>query len=475
MEESKQTKPNRMGTEKVPSLLLKTALPMMFSMIVSALYNIVDSIFIGMMEAPLNEKAITALGYAFPLQMLLVAVAIGTGIGVNAVLSKALGQRKNDEAAKACTNGYMLMVVFCLVFLAFGLAITFGGFYFSAVTNDETVASMGAKYLGICFIFSFGQLLQLVSERSLCATGKTALAMTMQLAGAITNIVLDPLFILTWNMGVEGAAIATIIGQMVSMVVGFLLMKYANKEIIIHKKDIRFDFSSIKKILHVGFPSIILQALQSLQPLVFQLVFMSLYHHSGATQDMLVAVYGVYYKLQNFVFMAFYGMVNAMLPIIAFNYGSGNQKRAKQAALYGYLYGLVIATIGVIIFEAIPKELLLLFHLNEEWVDTGVILTRIITPTFLLASLCVVSNGVLQGYGNGIHPMVITALRLLVILFPASFLFGYAFGMDAIWWGSYVAEGIAAMYAILFTCLVSKKKGAESSQNQFSSINEIDS
>lgn len=468
MEESKEIKMNRMGTERVPTLLLKTAFPMIFSMIVSALYNIVDSIFIGMMEAPLNEKAITALGYAFPLQMLLVAVAIGTGIGVNAVLSKALGQRKNIEAAGACVNGYLLMIAFYLLFLAFGLAILFGGFYFSAVTTDEMVASMGAKYLGICFIFSFGQLLQLVSERSLCATGKTTLAMVMQLSGAITNIALDPLFILTWNMGVEGAAIATIIGQMVSMVVGFLLMKFANKEIAIRKKDIRFDFSSMKKILHVGFPSIILQAIQSLQPLVFQLVFMSLYHDSGATQDMLVAVYGVYYKLQNFVFMALYGLVNAMLPLVAFNYGSGNEKRAKQAALYGYLYGLVIALIGIIVFEAMPKELLLLFRLNEEWVDTGVTLTRLIAPTFLLASLCVVSNGVLQGYGNGIHPMVITALRLLVILFPASFLFGYLFGMDAIWWGSYLAEGIAVMYALLFTYFVSKKKSAESNQKQSS-------
>ena len=164
---------------------------MMFSMVVSALYNIVDSIFIGMMEAPFNEKAITALGYAYPLQTLLVAVAIGTGIGVNSVLSKALGEGKGDKAARSCINGYLLMIFFYVIFLAFGLAIYFGNFYFSEMTEDQMVIEMGAKYLGICFIFSFGQLLQLVSERSLCATGKTNLAMVMQLSGAIVNIILD--------------------------------------------------------------------------------------------------------------------------------------------------------------------------------------------------------------------------------------------------------------------------------------------
>ena len=352
-------KTNRMGSERIPTLLLKMALPMMFSMVVSALYNIVDSIFIGMMEAPFNEKAITALGYAYPLQTLLVAVAIGTGIGVNSVLSKALGEGKGDKAARSCINGYLLMVFFYVIFLGFGLAIYFGNFYFSEMTEDQMVIEMGAKYLGLCFIFSFGQLLQLVSERSLCATGKTNLAMVMQLSGAVVNIILDPIFILVWNMGVEGAAIATIIGQMVSMVVGFLLVLFVNKEITIHKKDIVFDFPMMGEILRVGLPSIILQAFQSLQPFVFQLVFMSLFSQSGATQDMLVGIYGVYFKLQNFVFMALYGLVNAMLPIIAYNYGNENKKRAKDALMWGYLYGAIIALLGIVVFEAVPKELLL--------------------------------------------------------------------------------------------------------------------
>ena len=191
-------------------------------------------------------------------------------------LSKALGEGKGDKAARSCINGYLLMFFFYVLFLAFGLAIYFGKIYFSSMTEDQTVIDMGAKYLGLCFIFSFGQLLQLVSERSLCATGKTNLAMVMQLSGAVVNIILDPLFILVWNMGVEGAAIATIIGQMVSMVVGFLLVLFVNKEITIHKKDIVFDFPMMGEILRVGLPSIILQAFQSLQPFVFQLVFMSL-------------------------------------------------------------------------------------------------------------------------------------------------------------------------------------------------------
>lgn len=453
-----EKKMNRMGYEKVPTLLLKMAIPMMFSMVVSALYNIVDSIFIGMIEAPFNAKAITALGYAFPLQTLLVAVAIGTGIGVNSVLSKALGQGKSDKAARSCVNGYLLMIFFYVIFLAFGLAIYFGNFYFSAMTEDQVVIDMGSKYLGICFIFSFGQLLQLVSERSLCATGKTNLAMVMQLSGAVANIALDPLFILVWNMGVEGAAIATIIGQMISMIVGFILTGFVNKEVRIHKKDIAFDFSMMGKILKVGLPSIVLQAFQSLQPFVFQLIFMSLYSNNGAMQDALVAVYGVYYKLQNFIFMALYGLVNAMLPIIAYNHGNKNKERARESFLWGYLYGAIIALMGIIVFEAAPKELLLLFNLNEEWVNMGVTLTRVTAPTFLLASVCILSNGVLQAYGNGIHPMIVTAIRLLVILFPTCFLFGYCFGVDAIWWGSYVAEGVGVVYALIFTYRIYKKK-----------------
>ena len=212
------------------------------------------------------------------------------------------------------------------------------------------------------------------------------------------------------------------------------------------------------EILRVGLPSIILQAFQSLQPFVFQLVFMSLFSQSGATQDMLVGIYGVYFKLQNFVFMALYGLVNAMLPIIAYNYGNENKKRAKDALMWGYLYGAIIALLGIVVFEAVPKELLLLFNLDEEWVNTGVILTRIIAPTFILASICILSNGVLQAFGNGIHPMIITGLRLLAILFPTCFLFGYYFGIDGIWWGSYVAEFVAAVYAMVLTYFVYKKK-----------------
>ena len=457
MKKIKKSSAERMSSDRIPSLLLKTALPMMFSMVVSALYNIVDSIFIGMMPAPSNSQAIVALGYAFPLQTLLVAVAIGTGIGVNAVLSKALGQGKNDKAAKSCINGYALMLFFYVAFLAFGLAIFYGKFYFSSVTSDETIIEMGSKYLGLCFIFSFGQLLQLVSERSLAATGKTNLAMVMQLSGALVNIALDPLFILVWGMGVEGAAIATIIGQMVSMVVGFLLVIFVNQEIRIEKEHVRFDFPMMSKILRVGLPSIALQALQSLQPLVYQLLFMTLLG-AGPTQDMLVGVYGVFFKLQNFIFMALYGLVNAMLPIVAFNYGNKNKERAFIAAKWGYIYGLIIAGIGVIVFEAIPKPLLLAFNLDEQWIDCGIQLMRIVPPTFLIASFCIISNGVLQGLGNGVHPMIATIIRLLAGLFLFGFVFGYFFGINGIWWASYLSEAAGTAYALLFTVIVFKKK-----------------
>lgn len=456
--EARKQSGNPMGTKKVPLLLLKMAIPMIFSMVVSALYNIVDSIFIGMIEAPFNEKAITALGYAFPLQMLLVAVAIGTGIGVNSVLSKALGQNKKDDASSSCINGYCLMAGFYLVFLTLGLIIFFSNFYFSAVTDDEMVVAMGSQYLGICFIFSFAQLLQLVTERSLCATGKTSLAMVMQLSGALVNIALDPLFILVLDMGVEGAAIATVLGQVVSMIVGFLLNVFANKEITFRKKDLKPSFSMMGSILKVGLPGIILQALQSLQSLVLQFVFMVLLSGNPAAQDMLVGVYGVYYKLQNFVFMAFYGLINALLPIVAFNYGNKDKKRVREAILYGYLYGAVLALVGIVLFESIPEALLLLFNLGSDWVDAGVKLTRITAPTFLLASFCIVSTGILEGFGNGVHPMILSAIRLLIALFPSCYGFGYFLGTGGIWWGSYVAEGAAFVYSALVVWRVYRSK-----------------
>ncbi|HBM70441.1 MAG TPA: MATE family efflux transporter [Firmicutes bacterium] len=450
---------NKMGVAPIWSLLLKMALPMIFSMVMSALYNIVDSIFIGMMEAPKNSLAITALGYAFPLQMLLVAVAIGTGIGVNAVLSKALGEKQKEVVSKTAAMGYLSMSVFYIVFLIVGLLMFFSSFYFKWVSGNEEVVYMGSRYLGLCFIFSFGQLLQLVSERTLCATGKTHLAMIMQLSGAIANIALDPLFILVWKMGVEGAAIATIIGQMVSMFVGFALNIRCNKEISLSLsfKTFKPDFKIIGSIFKVGFPAIILQTLQSLQTLVLQIVFVSLFNSNPELIDTLVAVYGIYFKLQNFIFMAFYGLVNSMLPIIGYNYGTGNEKRSRQAAFYGYMYGLFIALLGVIIFESMPEILLTLFNLPSAWLSIGTNLTRIVVPSFFLASVCIVSSGVLQGLGNGIHPLIIALLRLLIILFPATYLFGYFLGVSNLWWGSYAAEFVGCVYSLVFVYLIWKK------------------
>lgn len=448
---------SKLGTKKIPVLLLTMALPLILSMVVSALYNIVDSMFIGMMPSPSNEKAITALGYAYPLQMLLVAVAIGTGIGVNSVLSKALGQGKKEEAAKSCMMGYLLMMGFFVPFFVIGLLIYFTGFYFSSVTNDAEVIEMGQRYLGLCFIFSLPQLLQLVSERSLAASGKTNLTMIMQLSGAITNIVLDPIFILVFDMGVDGAAIATIAGQVVSMVVGFLLNFFCNKEIKLKVKDLKPEIRPILDILKVGAPGILLQAIQSLQSLVFQFVFMILFSSNPATQDMLVGVYGVFFKLEYFIFMAFYGLINSLLPIIAYNYGNGQKKRCKEAMFYGALYGVILAVIGIVLFESAPEWLLTLFNLDEEWISTGVVLMRITAPTFVLASLCIVSTGILEGFGSGIHPLIVTALRLLIGLFPACLLFGMKLGINGIWWGSYIAESLGLIYGLI-SCIVTYKK-----------------
>lgn len=460
---------NKMADTPVFRLLLSMALPMMVSMMIQALYNIVDSIFIGML--PERAEALQALGYAYPIQMLLVAIGIGTGIGVNALLSRALGQNDGKRASVTAGNGYFLMLCFYVVFLVFGILVLTVGVYFNSCTQNAQVRSLGKTYLGICLVLSFGQLLQLIAERCLCSTGKTTLAMFMMLGGAITNIALDPVFIFVFDMGVAGAAVATVLGQCVSMVLGFWLNVRYNKEIVTSLKNLRPDGGIIKEVFKVGLPAIVLQCLQSLTTLVMQLVFGFLY--TGDMKDLLVGIYGIYYKLQYFVLMLGYGLTNAVIPIIAFNYGCKNKERIKKTIFVALGFALVIAVLGTVLFEALPARLLGCFHASSEIVaegaselSIGITIMRITAISFLFALFNIVLDCVLQALGSGVHSMIVALLRLLIVLLPASYLFGKLGGIDALWWGALVAEFVALVYAVASTFAVYRKRAKDMQTTQ---------
>lgn len=442
----------KMAKAPVFRLLLTMALPMMLSMMIQALYNIVDTIFIGRLEN--RDAATQALGYAYPIQMLLVALGIGIGIGVNALRSRCLGEKQTEKAARAAGNGYFLMLVFYAVFLILGIFVLTKGVYFNICTDNSEVQRLGKNYLGICLIFSFGQFLQLTAERCLCATGKTGLAMLMQICGAATNIILDPVFIFGFNLGVAGAAIATVIGQCVSLAVGLFLNIKCNPELRLAFRHLKPDKEALAEIFKVGLPAVVLQCLQSLTTLVFQLVFGILY--KGETKDLLVGIYGIYYKLQYFVLMLGYGLTNALIPIISFNYGAKQPERVKSAVRYALCIALVIAAVGLLVFECIPSPLLHAFKASEfigeggfSEFSIGKTIIRTTALSFPFALVNIVFASVFQSLGSGIRSMIVALLRLLVVLMPACLLLGALCGVNAIWWGSLIAETVACMYCIV--------------------------
>ena len=452
---------NKMADMPIVKLIVTMALPMMLSMMIQALYNIVDSVFIGML--PERAEALQALGYAYPVQMLMVAAGVGTGVGAGALLSKALGMNDGKKADAAASNGYFLMLCFTVVFAIFGLFVFFGGAYFNICTSSAVVAEYGRKYLGVCLMFSLGQFVQLMGERTLCSTGRTNLAMIMQLAGALTNIALDPLFIFVFDMGVVGAAVATVIGQWVSMIVGLVLNIKFNPEIRVSVKAmVTPNRRALCEIFKVGLPAIVLQCLQSLTTLVMQITFGFLY--SGAEKDLLVGIYGIFYKLQYFVLMLVYGFNNAAIPVIAFNYGMGNGGRVKKAIAASTVVALIIGVLGLILFEAAPAPLLKCFHASSEAVGAlgselgiGVAIMRISAIAFPIAACSIIFAAAFQAIGLGVRSMVVALLRLLVVLMPASYVMGRFFGANGMWWGAVIAEAVAFVYALATMLLVVKK------------------
>lgn len=441
---------NKMGTMPVGKLLFNMSLPMMISMLVQALYNIVDSIFV----SKLSENALTAVSLAFPLQTLLIAVATGTGVGMNALLSRALGEHKFKDANKIGVNAAFLYFLSYIVFLILGFTIV-KPFYASQIgTSDIEIMEMGIEYLSTVMIFSFGLFTQIYFERLLTSTGKTIFSMTSQLCGAVTNIVLDPIMIFGLlgcpKMGVTGAAAATVIGQCVAAIVAFTCNHKFNTEIKISFKGFRPNAKIIGTIYAIGIPSIIMQSIGSVMTYSMNRILITF--SSTAT-----AVFGVYFKLQSFFFMPLFGLNNGITPIIAYNYGAQNGKRMIKTIKLSLITAFCLTFVGFVCFEGIPQILLGMFNASEAMLKIGVPALRIIGIHYLIAWFCIICGTIFQALGKAVFSMIVSIMRQLVVLIPAAYILSKLGGLHAVWWSFPIAEIISLLTSLCFLILINKK------------------
>lgn len=434
---------NKMGTMPVGKLLFNMSLPMMVSMLVQALYNIVDSIFV----AKLSENALTAVSLAFPLQTLLIAVATGTGVGMNALLSKSLGEHDFKKANKIADNGIFLYVLSYIVFLILGFTVV-KPFYASQIGSaDVEIMELGIDYLSTVMILSFGLFGQIFFERLLTSTGRTIFSMTSQLCGAITNIILDPILIFGLlgapKMGVTGAALATVIGQCVAGIIACICNHKFNHEVSLNIKGFRPDWTLIGHIYAIGIPSIIMQSIGSVMTYCMNRILIEF--SSTAT-----AVFGVYFKLQSFFFMPVFGLNNGITPIIAYNYGAKQRKRMIKTIKLSLIVAFCLTFIGFFSFEAIPQVLLGMFNASEDMLTIGVPALRIIGIHYLIAWFCIVIGTVFQALGKAVFSMIVSIMRQLVVLIPAAYILAKLGGLHAVWWSFPIAEVFSLLVTLFF-------------------------
>ena len=440
---------NKMGYMPIPKLLFTMSIPMIISMLVQALYNVVDSAFV----AKLSEDALTAVSMAFPVQNLMIAVSVGTGVGINALLSRSLGEKQFEQANLAARNGLFLGIVSYVIFAVLGL-IGSRQFYLSQ-TNDPELVLYGTQYVFVVTVFSFGLFLAVLSERLLQSTGLTIYNMYTQGLGAIINIILDPILIFGLfdfpRLEVLGAAVATVVGQICGMLLGMFFNMKKNKEININMKGFRPHMPTIKRIYQVGVPSIIMQSIGSV--MVFGINKILMMFTSTA-----VSVLGVYFKLQSFIFMPVFGLNNGMVPIIAYNYGAREKKRIMQTAWLSIGAAVTIMLVGLSIFHIFTEELLGIFEASSDMLAIGVPALRIISLSFSFAGYGIVVGSVFQALGNGVYSLMVSVARQLLVILPVAFVLARIGGLAAVWWAFPIAEIVAViMSTVLFRRIYCKK------------------
>jgi putative MATE family efflux protein len=435
---------NKMGVMPENRLLITMALPLMVSMLVQACYNIVDSAFV----ARLSEDALTAVSMAFPMQTLMIAFGVGTGVGMNAMLSKSLGEKNRELASKAANNGIFLAFCSFLLFVLVGLFLV-KPFYVIQVKGDQALLDYGVSYLRICCCCSLGVYIQIVFERIMQGTGRTVYTMFTQLTGAIINLILDPMFIFGIGffprLEVAGAAIATVIGQCCAALVGVALNHWKNREEITVSLHgiLHPEGHVIARIYKVGIPTIIMQAIGSVMTFTMDMILVSFTKTA-------VAVFGVYFKLQSFFFMPVFGMNNALVPIIAYNYGARKKQRMVNSIKLGVRYAMIIMVIGCLLFELIPGQLLGLFDASEEMKRIGIIALRAIGTHFPLAAVCIILITTLQALGYAFYSMFVSIGRQLVVLIPAALILARVGGLNAVWWSFLIAEFMSLALCVYY-------------------------
>ena len=430
---------NKMGTMPEGRLIVTISFPIMLSMLVQALYNIVDSAFV----ARISEDALTAVSLAFPVQLLMIAVATGAGVGVNALLSRRLGQKKQAEADAVAVNGIFLSICFWLAFAVLGLL--FGRGFIALFTDVPAIVDMGAGYVTVVTTASCGVFLLFVAERLMQATGNTVYHMVTQLIGALLNCVLDPILIFGLfgcpALGTTGAALATVLSQITAMSIGFFINVRFNQDVRIHVRGFRPDVRILAEIVRIGLPAALQQSLLSVLTVGLNRILMPF-------SQTAVGFYGVYYKLQNFLFMPVYGLNNALIPMIGYNYGAKNRRRIERITRYALLLALGIMAAGTLLFEALPVPLLRLFDASDAMLALGVPAIRIISASFCLAGVSVILSGCMQGLGRGSESLIVALLRQLVLLLPAAVLLSRV-SLSALWLAFPLAEACGLAAAVL--------------------------
>lgn len=440
---------NKMGVMPVNRLLFSMSLPMILSMLVQALYNIVDSIFV----AQIGETALAAVSLAFPVQNLIIAVSVGTGVGVNALLSRSLGEKNQETANLAAVNGIFVFFLSYLLFAVFGLFFT--RMYFTVQTSNPEIIEQGTIYLSVCSIFSFGIFLEIALERIMQSTGRTIYNMITQGLGAIINIILDPILIFGLfgfpRMGILGAAVATVIGQIIAMLLLLYFNIRKNSDVNLNMRRFRPDTAIIAEIYRVGLPSIIMQSISSVMTFGVNKILLLF-------SETAVSVFGIYFKLQSFIFMPVFGLNNAMVPIVAYNYGAARKDRIMKTIRSSVTAAVAIMLAGLAIFQIFPEQLLYLFDASEHMMGIGVPALRIISLSFLFAGYCIVIGSVFQALGNGVYSLITSAARQLVCILPAAWLFASVFGLHAVWYAFPLAEIISVVLTTLLFRRIYRKK-----------------
>ncbi|WP_273327405.1 MATE family efflux transporter [Vallitalea guaymasensis] len=434
------TKKNKMGTMKVSKLMVSMSIPAILSMLVQALYNIVDSVFV----SRVSDDALTAVSLAFPIQLIIIACFVGLGIGINSLISRKLGEQDHEAASNAAEHGILLCIVLYVIILLIG--ILFANSFFTLFTDSQNIINLGTEYIKIIMIFSFGRLLAQAGTSILQGSGNMIHPMISQLCGAVFNIILDPILIFGYlgfpALGVKGAAIATISAQILSMVYILIVLFTKQNSVKLNLRTFKYDSKILKGIMQVGLPATIMQAIGSVMVTGLNLILAGFGEAS-------VTVLGVYYKLQSLIFMPVFGLSQGVMPIIGYNYGSKNRKRLMKALKLGIIAAVVYMTLGFLVFQIIPAQLLELFDSSDEMMKIGVPAFRIISYVFPLAAVSIMCGTAFQGMGKAYISMIVSILRQLVVLLPGAFILGKLFGLDGVWVSFVLAEIVGIVVVLV--------------------------